>query len=533
MSESERSSHPKQAIKLSDVVRQIRVPTAPRTLSADEPFVGLQDITTMDGKLASLSKVSDVRSSVYEFDAGDVLYGRMRPNLRKVAVAPSPGYASGEVIVLRCAEELRPRFLLTVLLSDAFANYATSRATGDRPRVSFRAIGEFRFSLPGLDEQDEIVARDIRVGDALASIADVTASAEQLAQTLTQRMRSLHIWTPRVGTDLVRFGELVESIDYGTTRRSEYGADGTPVLRIPNIGSCGEIDGEGLKYAPLDISEANRTRLSVDDLLIVRSNGSLALVGRAARVREEFVGFSFAGYLLRARPRSGIDAAYLLHVIQSAEFRAMVESAVQSSTGIHNLSAGRLAEFVVPVMPIEQQREAVSKLDRTLAGTSEAVASLRRLKEFATKAQSSARSSWLGMTPGSSGDSGNIRRSAGAVRVALQLSGGGTGALRRGLERGASDMLGSEDSTSRVSTKGGMVAVSVLAVMAGYESWVSGQDLFTHWLAGRRVAPDLIERFYDELVDLEREGRVESRPIHDESGRKIGDEMRCVPTELP
>jgi type I restriction enzyme, S subunit len=92
----------------------------------------------------------------------------------------------------------------------------------------------------------------------------------------------------------VSLSELAQGLRYGTSVKCSYRADGEPVLRIPNI-SNGRILIEDLKFGQLPPRETEELRLQLGDILIVRSNGSLDLVGRAARVEANAVGFCYAG----------------------------------------------------------------------------------------------------------------------------------------------------------------------------------------------------------------------------------------------
>src|SRR5258707_38209 len=87
---------------------------------------------------------------------------------------------------------------------------------------------------------------------------------------------------------------------YGTSKKCDYERVGTPVLRIPNV-SGGRVSLDDLKYGPLTKNEIEELSLRRGDLLVIRSNGSLNIVGRAAEVEEPAEGMSFAGYLVRVR----------------------------------------------------------------------------------------------------------------------------------------------------------------------------------------------------------------------------------------
>ncbi|MBD8140202.1 hypothetical protein IFT36_06530 [Frigoribacterium sp. CFBP 13605] len=382
-------------VQLGDLVRQIRSSTIPDDLPAETRFVGLENIAAQEGDFLELSTTSDVRSRVFEFHAQDVLYGRLRPYQRKAAVASFDGYASGEVIVMRCSDKILPGFLRTVLLSENFTRYANARAKGDRPRISFATVASYRVELPGLETQQAILERDSRMHGAVRALGEVRASVEQITGDILSQLRSRLIWASTPSNRLVPLKDMVESIDYGTSKKSTYDASGSPVLRIPNIKASGVIDSEDLKYSPLNPQELERSRVETGDILLVRSNGSPAWVGRAAKVSPDYDGYAFAGYLLRLRPKVGISSDYLLQVVQSNEFQRLVAAGSRSSTGIHNLSAGRLARFLVPTLAAEHQLRVVELLARLQASAESASANVTQAWDKAMMLHEVARGGWL------------------------------------------------------------------------------------------------------------------------------------------
>jgi type I restriction enzyme S subunit len=382
-------------VELGKLVHHIRVSEMPRDLPAETRFVGLESIAPHEGEFLELSSTSQVRSRVFRFQSGDVLYGRLRPYLRKAAIADFDGFASGEVTVLRCSERILPRYLLTLLLSEDFTQFVNARTRGDRPRVSFASIATYRVELPSLETQEEVCARDARLGAAVSKLGTASANVVRITELIMNQMRAKLIWGSGEGS-VGALADLVESIDYGTSQKSIYGGGGAPVLRIPNITSSGEIDASDLKFAVLSQRELVRSRLEAGDILLVRSNGSLALVGQAAKVSSEHEGYSFAGYLLRMRPKSSVLSDYLVQIVRSDAFKRMVEAASRSSTGINNLSAGRLAKFVVPIVEIEQQRQVVDILSRLQASVTSSSTEVKQTWAYAKELHESARRGWLG-----------------------------------------------------------------------------------------------------------------------------------------
>ncbi|EMJ91454.1 restriction endonuclease subunit S [Leptospira alstonii] len=87
------------------------------------------------------------------------------------------------------------------------------------------------------------------------------------------------------GWKWVRLGEVIEQPRYGTSKKCEYNRIGKAVLRIPNIAG-GMIDDSDLKYAKFDEEEILSYSLKEGDILTIRSNGSVDLVGKCAIITK-------------------------------------------------------------------------------------------------------------------------------------------------------------------------------------------------------------------------------------------------------
>ncbi|MDE0360594.1 MAG: restriction endonuclease subunit S [Rhodospirillaceae bacterium] len=153
---------------------------------------------------------------------------------------------------------------------------------------------------------------------------------------------------------------------YGTSKKCGYGLGATSVLRIPNIG-LGYIDPSDLKSANFDEKESEKYSLQEGDVLIVRSNGSLSIVGKPAIVRRQHTAYLFAGYIIRIRPVSGsILSKWLLYLMMEPNVRAQIEAKAKSTSGVNNISAKELQELNVPICSPAEQAEIIRLLDTRL-----------------------------------------------------------------------------------------------------------------------------------------------------------------------
>ena len=165
----------------------------------------------------------------------------------------------------------------------------------------------------------------------------------------------------------VRLGDLLVSLSYGTAVRCSYDPIGVPVLRIPNV--CdGRITQDNLKYGELSESERMKLALVPGDLLMVRSNGSVSLIGRTAIVTQAEQGYAYAGYLVRLRIRHDIlNPTYLHLTLSSYDIRDQIEIPARSTSGVNNINSTEIKRLSMLLPPIEEQHEIVRRITALFA----------------------------------------------------------------------------------------------------------------------------------------------------------------------
>lgn len=162
-------------------------------------------------------------------------------------------------------------------------------------------------------------------------------------------------------------GELALSMRYGTSVKCEKDVSGAAVLRIPNV-SNGVIDLTDLKYGPLSAKEKADLELVAGDLLLIRSNGSLSIVGRAAVVTADAAGMSFAGYLVRVRLlQDAINPQYLWISLNTTATRDAIEIPIRSAVGLKNVNLTEFGALTISLPPIAEQHRIVAKVDELMA----------------------------------------------------------------------------------------------------------------------------------------------------------------------
>lgn len=197
-------------------------------------------------------------------------------------------------------------------------------------------------------------------------------------------------------------GEIAFDFRYGTSVKCCYETVGEPVLRIPNIDN-GRISTADLKFGSLSPREAEELRLRIGDILMVRSNGSLDLVGRPAMVEAETVGYCYAGYLVRVRTSTELlNTKYLVLALNSGFVRDQIEVPVRTTVGLKNVNTAELSSLVIPVPPLAEQHRIVAKVDQLMILCNQLEAGLTRAQTDASRLLDSVLHHALNRLPSSS-----------------------------------------------------------------------------------------------------------------------------------
>ena len=94
-------------------------------------------------------------SGKYVFNAGDVVYSKIRPYLRKAVLMQERGLCSADMYPLRPIAGVNSRFLLAVVLGEPFSRFASSVSMRSGfPKINRTELAEFTMAWPESDEQD-------------------------------------------------------------------------------------------------------------------------------------------------------------------------------------------------------------------------------------------------------------------------------------------------------------------------------------------------------------------------------------------
>lgn len=120
--------------------------------------IELEDVEGRNGRILTQTPTGELSGDRTRFAAGDTLFGKLRPYLRKFCRPEFDGEASTEFWVLRARPDLcRPEFLYYLVQTHAFLAEA-NRPTGSRmPRADWEVVEQAPLPLPTVERQDALL----------------------------------------------------------------------------------------------------------------------------------------------------------------------------------------------------------------------------------------------------------------------------------------------------------------------------------------------------------------------------------------
>ena len=155
-----------RASTLNQVVYRLPDIINPRDKHGSVINIGLEHIESQTGVLVGdpQSDFSKIKSNKNVFRKGDILYGKLRPNLNKVYLADMDAICSTDILVLRPFEPNLAAFYKHFLLSEEFNSDVLATVAGQQlPRTSWEKIERIPVPEPDIASQLVVQIKQIEI----------------------------------------------------------------------------------------------------------------------------------------------------------------------------------------------------------------------------------------------------------------------------------------------------------------------------------------------------------------------------------
>ncbi len=316
---------------LGEIVEKVSDTIAPSSMPSGTPCVGLEHIGqgtgTLEGNVPS--DPTTLKSAKVRFAEGDILYGKLRPNLNKVWLASFAGICSTDCFALRPDRaRVEPRLLQFLMLSPQFNEQVLSFVRGAQlPRVSYDDLASIEIPLPPLEEQRRIVAE-------IEGYQKVLDGARQI----------LAGYKPKLPSDLDCERVSLESLFKLSSGKS--------------LGEKHRTDGTHPVYGGNGVTGYHSEYFAESETLVIGRVG--AYCGAVHLTKPKSWITDNALYVTKWLREA--DQSFVAYALKEAELNSYANQGGQPY-----ISQGIIANVEIPLPPLPEQRRLVAELDAEAA----------------------------------------------------------------------------------------------------------------------------------------------------------------------
>ena len=391
--------------KLSNSRKIIRLINAVKSrksvvTQSDNPYIGLENIQSHTGEYIEIQE-KETFSSANIFQAGDILFSKLRPYLNKVYLAEFDGICSTEFHIFNGNQNYLNEFLAIYLRSNLIVNQTKYLMTGNTlPRLQTEDIYNLPVPILSKDEQIEIVKK---YNQAMLERKNKLTQSQTLLNSISDYLlEKLGITVPKVDNSLssrificqsselfgtrwdaenkqekykrlyhnlqngkfsvAHLGSLIEFIESGSRPSGGISdiSEGVLSLGGEHISQKMTLDVKTPKFISIDFHQKHlETEIQLGDVLLVKDG---ATTGKVAIVdNNKFVGQNINEHLFMMRFSKDVNPHFVLYFLYSEIGQRQIQHYITGAT-VTGITKSVVKNLKIPLPDIETQKTIVAHI---------------------------------------------------------------------------------------------------------------------------------------------------------------------------
>ena len=335
------------------------------------------------GKLLTKESAAEQRaiSGKYLFDAGDIVYSKIRPYLRKAILADFPGLCSADMYPFKPSPGVSAGFIHAALLAHDFSTYAESVSVrSGMPKINRAELAEYSLAVPECEDEQRAIATVLSDVDALLDALDrLIAKKRDLKQAVMQQLLTGQIRLPGFSGEweVKRLGEIA------VLNRLNVVPAQQPEKQFVHFSLPAFDLGKNAQVELGATIGSNKFGVPPMAVLVSKLNPRIPRIWAPTTISENAVAST---EWLVLTPRGDVDRQYLFVLCSAPAFCEQMELAATGTTGSHQrISPGTALDIRICVAtdPDEQTAiaTALSDMDAEIAALEARRAKTRDLKQ--------------------------------------------------------------------------------------------------------------------------------------------------------
>lgn len=177
-------------IELENIIELRKEKYNPLESDTNKPCIELEHFDQETGQINGYISSLEQKSIKNVFYKGDILFGKLRPYLKKYWLAEFDGVCSSEAWVLKPKNNniITKKFLFYLVQSELFIRIANISSGSKMPRADWNYISEYPFPIPPLEEQEKIAEILLSCDKAIRLTTQIITQLKQRNQGLAQQL---------------------------------------------------------------------------------------------------------------------------------------------------------------------------------------------------------------------------------------------------------------------------------------------------------------------------------------------------------
>ena len=346
-------------------------------------------------------------SYLYPLRGGCLIYNRLFAWKASFAVVPEnagSAYVSNEFPQFEVdKQQAHPQYVLLYCLSAPFVEAVKKASEGSaavsRNRFKEASFLDFEMPLPPLNIQHAIVTQweqaqaEVQRAEARAAERESQVQADFLAalglsapaqpqgrrRAFALNFSAMERWgvesnrlalgagsVAQVHFPIIEGNECIASVSHGCSASPSLQPTALEVLKISAV-TKGWLDVSEKKFAPDTQRLREAFSLQRGDVLLCRTNGTLAYVGSAALVEDDLADMIFPDKVIRVRLKANVLPAFFWQVLKTPFLRAQIESFARTAVGNYAMGGKDVWKLRLPLPPLDIQKALVEAIAQARA----------------------------------------------------------------------------------------------------------------------------------------------------------------------
>jgi type I restriction enzyme S subunit len=334
-------------LELGEICSPSKSRINPVTSNQNYKCIELEHLSQGTGRLLGHAQSKNLLSQKTLFKKGDILFGKLRPYLKKFLLTDFDGVCTTEIWALKTAHNISNKFLYQLVQSDRIIEAANISTGTKMPRAEWKTVSETKVPLPPTLQEQIAIATVLNDTDAfINNLEKIIAKKRDIKQGAMQELLK-----PKKGWRMKKLGE-VGTVIRGSSPRPQgdkrYYGGSIPRLMVEDVTRDGKLVTPNVDF--LTEEGAKKSRPCKKGTLTIVCSGTVGIVSILA-----VDACIHDGFLALINIKNRFSTDYLYHKLSA--LRNQFENSATHGGIFTNLTTSSIRDFETSFPPIESQIE--------------------------------------------------------------------------------------------------------------------------------------------------------------------------------